>query len=107
MALPGDRYQMAVGDEQVQDLFPLRCVRPELGLPHPGNDSPGGYAAVLLDHLLPLLTEHRDGLVGQPGDLLRGGLNRVGPDQVSVPGDDGLGLVDLGAGVVDILPGLG
>ena len=49
MALPGDRYQMAVGDQQVYDLFPLHCVRPELGLPHPGDDSPGGYAAVFLD----------------------------------------------------------
>ena len=107
MALPGNRYQMPVGNQQVYDLFPLRCVRPELGLPHPGDDSPGWYGAVFLLYLLPFFTEHHDGLVGQPGDLLRGSLDRVGPDQLTVPGDDGLCLVDLGAGVVDMLPGVG
>ena len=47
MALPGDRYQMPVGDQQVYDLFPLHCVRPEFGLPHPGDDSPGGLCCRL------------------------------------------------------------
>ena len=61
-----------------------------------GDDSPGWYGAVFLLDLLPFFTEHRDGLVGQPGDLLRGGLDRVGPDQLSVPGDDGLCLSTSG-----------
>ena len=44
---------MAVHHQDVEHLFPLHCVRPEFGLPHPGDDSPGGYAAVFLLYLLP------------------------------------------------------
>ena len=98
---------MAVYHQDVEHLFPERGVCSQLTLAQPGDDVSGGYAAVLLDHFLPLFPEHGDGLVGQPRHLLRGGLDRVGSDQVSVPGDDGLCLVDLWAGVVDMLPGLG
>ena len=73
---------MPVHHQDVEHLFPERRVCSELALAQPGDDVSGGYADVLLDHLLPLLPEHGDGLVGQPGHLLRGGLDRVGPDQV-------------------------
>ena len=29
VALPGHRYQMVVGDQQVDDLVPYPCVRPQ------------------------------------------------------------------------------
>ena len=61
---------MAVGDQQVQNLFPLRCVRSELGLAHSGDYGAGWYGSVLLLHLCPLLPEHGEGVVGQPGNLL-------------------------------------
>ena len=98
---------MAVYYEDVDYLFTEGSICSQLALAQPGEDVSGGYAAVLLDHLLPLLPEHCDGLVGQPGHLLRGGLDRVGPDQVSMPGDDGLCLVYLRAGVVDYAPRTG
>ena len=47
---------MAVHHQDVEHLFPERRVCSQLTLAQPGNDVSGGYAAVLLDHLLPLLS---------------------------------------------------
>ena len=48
---------MAVHHQDVEYLFPERRVCSQLTLAQPGNDVSGGYAAVLLDHLLPFFTE--------------------------------------------------
>ena len=44
---------MAVYHQDVEHLFPERGVCSQLTLAQPGDDVSGGYAAVLLDHLLP------------------------------------------------------
>ena len=87
VAFPGGWYQMAVYHQDVEHLFPERGVCSQLALSQPGDNISGRHVAVFLGHLLAFLPEHRDGLVGQAGGLLRGGLNRVGPDQLYVQPD--------------------
>ena len=70
-------------------------VRPELGLPRPGNDVSGCDGPVALLHLGVFVPEHGGGLVGEAGDFSRGCLQGVGLDQFAVSGDHRLDLISL------------
>ena len=94
VALPCHRYQIVVGDQQVNDVVPHPGIRPEFGLSHPGDHVSGCDGSIALLDLGPLLLEHRDGFVGQPGDFLGGTLHGVGLDQFPVPGDYALVIND-------------